>query len=1064
MEEKQVEAAVKFYEELREHMETELNKYGLDEQKRKEILDEELRDEKLLGEIEKTEKQRLAKGLGSGGRDISSADKEKDRKESLEEEMEKDFREREKEQETEREEQKEESRREERRFGEMFKNVSGNMKSAFSNLGKFAGKKTASGIGKGTKVVLKTGAVVGGRVAGGAAQLGKQAASAGAEKTKTGIQKILPADEYDIAVLVAWLIHFVDGWIFGWDYGNKSLQFLHFGFILWFWVIIRRNDQLHGNAGSVIAPILLGIAVLNGNDLMSWTIFVVVTIFFELVSEKPNDLSLLLFFAAVLWLDLFALPLLFKYVIPLSLIKASSSSPLFIIKLLTNRVLFPVLALFTMFYAYTRKKSGFTGFVVMLFILFWIMAAVPDIRGNFQASKIVTPEQKEQAMEIWKQALTTSGEIAPRPRKWFDCFMASIQAWTNPELYAGASRGDFSYDKCMAGMPLEPGRVVGEKRPYMDRVWVWDGKRWKEGELELEKAIQGSTLKDAEPFKLSFSKIEPSITDPLSTEKEYSTTLSFSVPEAEYLQSTLGLEASCKVISEGVPIPGKIYSSTFTESGQQETAAELLVIDDLLGSVPSKSLTLRCMFPEYELSGKDNNIEFKVTLKGARFRSVYRTLMTREKVLETWIKNYAKSQPADPSDLFSWFRGLYIDQVNRDPAVFDKQWPSRRVEPYYPPSGISFALEPVTFQSRPIIGLPEKDMTVTFQAGLSSKKDESLWKGINLDNDVLITFNELSLIVPKGMKPARNCRFSECSDIKGKNLQKCSYDSPELVSWDSLKSAEKLLCDFTIPADSVDTLLEFDPRSPSVKPVAFEFLVVADVSFAKKAPIKTTSESKTKQLLPALPFPSFSSPEDAQASIIDSLERGDLGVNVLLSEGTDVYSPVDGLILRTGCDSHGNVVYIKDTKTKLTHVFGHLRAVASNTQGEKLKKGDAVKAGDKIGEVGATGRPLRGNLDACFSGEKCYNNEDRCEENCYKLCVERAEDGTNQTLYNIFRLNGYSSYAQSACVERHCGIPGQAEPRRVGAVEPALYYVVLTPEGRALNPRDSLINTMRYSR
>lgn len=78
----------------------------------------------------------------------------------------------------------------------------------------------------------------------------------------------------------------------------------------------------------------------------------------------------------------------------------------------------------------------------------------------------------------------------------------------------------------------------------------------------------------------------------------------------------------------------------------------------------------------------------------------------------------------------------------------------------------------------------------------------------------------------------------------------------------------------------------------------------------------------------------------------------DLGV----ARGTPVVAVADGIIERLGRDRRGGkVVYLKDLTGRYTFYYAHLRVHEKG-----LKAGDRVVKGQRLGEVGATGRVIGG--------------------------------------------------------------------------------------------------------
>jgi murein DD-endopeptidase MepM/ murein hydrolase activator NlpD len=72
--------------------------------------------------------------------------------------------------------------------------------------------------------------------------------------------------------------------------------------------------------------------------------------------------------------------------------------------------------------------------------------------------------------------------------------------------------------------------------------------------------------------------------------------------------------------------------------------------------------------------------------------------------------------------------------------------------------------------------------------------------------------------------------------------------------------------------------------------------------------------------------------------------------------GTPVVAVADGVIERLGRDRRGGkVVYLRDLTGRYTFYYAHLRVHEKG-----LKAGDRVSKGQKLGEVGATGRVIGG--------------------------------------------------------------------------------------------------------
>jgi murein DD-endopeptidase MepM/ murein hydrolase activator NlpD len=72
--------------------------------------------------------------------------------------------------------------------------------------------------------------------------------------------------------------------------------------------------------------------------------------------------------------------------------------------------------------------------------------------------------------------------------------------------------------------------------------------------------------------------------------------------------------------------------------------------------------------------------------------------------------------------------------------------------------------------------------------------------------------------------------------------------------------------------------------------------------------------------------------------------------------GTPVVAVADGVIERLGRDRHGGkVVYLRDLTGRYTFYYAHLRVHEKG-----MKAGDHVSKGQRLGEVGATGRVIGG--------------------------------------------------------------------------------------------------------
>jgi len=73
------------------------------------------------------------------------------------------------------------------------------------------------------------------------------------------------------------------------------------------------------------------------------------------------------------------------------------------------------------------------------------------------------------------------------------------------------------------------------------------------------------------------------------------------------------------------------------------------------------------------------------------------------------------------------------------------------------------------------------------------------------------------------------------------------------------------------------------------------------------------------------------------------------GVDLAAPSGTRVNTPVEGEVIFSGVmGGYGNCIKVKGNNNN-TYVFGHLKSLSKSS-------GDRIKQGDKIGEVGSTGR------------------------------------------------------------------------------------------------------------
>jgi len=99
------------------------------------------------------------------------------------------------------------------------------------------------------------------------------------------------------------------------------------------------------------------------------------------------------------------------------------------------------------------------------------------------------------------------------------------------------------------------------------------------------------------------------------------------------------------------------------------------------------------------------------------------------------------------------------------------------------------------------------------------------------------------------------------------------------------------------------------------------------------------------------------------------------GIDITAPQGTDIVSSADGTVYQVGYDGDGlgNYVYLEhkiDNKVMYT-IYGHML-----DDSIVVKKGDEVKAQDKLGTIGATGRVTGTHLHFMISKDKISFDEE----------------------------------------------------------------------------------------
>jgi len=157
------------------------------------------------------------------------------------------------------------------------------------------------------------------------------------------------------------------------------------------------------------------------------------------------------------------------------------------------------------------------------------------------------------------------------------------------------------------------------------------------------------------------------------------------------------------------------------------------------------------------------------------------------------------------------------------------------------------------------------------------------------------------------------------------------------------------------------------PVDPSREPARVRSLWVAFVQKIKgfvvrkadNRPVSLPEAEVAKLFETGFPLPVDSVPP---AKFRDTFDAGrgrhkkHHAIDLPAPRGTPVVAVVDGTIERLGRDRRGGkVVYLRDVTGRYTYYYAHLSRHAPG-----LKAGDAVKRGDRLGDVGATGHVIGG--------------------------------------------------------------------------------------------------------
>ena len=95
--------------------------------------------------------------------------------------------------------------------------------------------------------------------------------------------------------------------------------------------------------------------------------------------------------------------------------------------------------------------------------------------------------------------------------------------------------------------------------------------------------------------------------------------------------------------------------------------------------------------------------------------------------------------------------------------------------------------------------------------------------------------------------------------------------------------------------------------------------------------------------------PPLSSPFGLRRFFNDQPRNPHSGIDIAASEGTDIVMPSDGVIIDTGDYYFNGMTVFIDHGQGMISMMNHMSKIA-------VKKGDKLKRGDKIGEIGQTGR------------------------------------------------------------------------------------------------------------
>ncbi|MFM1651337.1 murein hydrolase activator EnvC family protein [Brevibacillus sp. B_LB10_24] len=141
-----------------------------------------------------------------------------------------------------------------------------------------------------------------------------------------------------------------------------------------------------------------------------------------------------------------------------------------------------------------------------------------------------------------------------------------------------------------------------------------------------------------------------------------------------------------------------------------------------------------------------------------------------------------------------------------------------------------------------------------------------------------------------------------------------------------------------------------------------ELLAMAQQEAAKvaeRSKLQAVSDYKGGKMFLPLPPGSFyiSSGFGARPDPFTGKQVGHNGLDMAAPKGTNIYAAADGIVIVAGyVNGFGNCVMIKHSE-EITTLYGHIRE-----GGIQVSVGQSVKAGDKIAEVGSTGRSTGNHL------------------------------------------------------------------------------------------------------